>query len=190
MEQIEKLITKYNKEFKVASLRDKTLNLLVDIIKENNINHILEIGTGVGYSAYSINKKISNLQIDSIEKSSERYNIAKKLLYDFKNINLYNIDCFEFKTCKKYDLIIIDGPKRNQIELFNYLQSFSLDNTIFFIDNIKLEKIRNIKEKNNNQIKIIESVDEFNAFLVNNKEIKFKYYDIDDGVMVGCKKWN
>lgn len=190
MKNLEKIIIDYSKQMKVASLRNKTLNLLLDIIDKYKIKNILEIGTGVGYSSYSIIKKFSDVNIDTVEKSYDRYLLAKDFLSNFDNINVINEDCFVFNSDKKYDLIIIDGPKRKQKELFNHLLNFSSSKTIFFIDNIKLEKIRNIKEKTINQKKILESLDEFYFFLVNNNEIKFNYYDIDDGVMIGCKEWN
>lgn len=180
-----------SKKMNVSYLRDKTLNLVIDIIKENNIKTVLEIGTGVGYSSYMIATNFKNINIDSVELSQERFNVAKELLTDFENICIFNINCFQFKTSKQYDLILIDGPKRNQKELLNKLINYAHDDTIFFIDNIKLQKIRSINQKSNNQQKIIDSLDEFKTYLdTNPNNIKFKYIDIEDGVMVGSRKWN
>ena len=190
MHKIKKILEEYNQQFHIATLRDETIELLFSIIEKNNVTSILEIGSGVGYSAFRIASRFNHIKIDSIEKSEEKYNVAKKTLIDFRNINFINEDCFLFFSSNKYDLIIIDGPKRYQIELFNHLQRFANQNTIYFIDNIKLLALRDVKQKTNNQQKIIDSVDEFRDYLINHEQIKFKYYDIDDGVIVGSEKWN
>ncbi len=174
----------------VASLREATLSLLLDIIDKNNIETVLEIGTGVGFSAYSMYLHKPTIQIDSLEFSEDRYQIAQSLLSDVTNIHLYHTDCFKYNTTKKYDLILVDGPKRNQDQLIEHLLQFANDKTIFFIDNIDLKKIRNIVDKTNNQKHIIESLDLFKKYLENHQQYKFEYIPIDDGVMIGKRKWN
>ncbi len=190
MNNIDDILKKYNEEYHVASLRDETMSFLFLIIEKNNIANILEIGGGVGYGAYRIVNRFPCVKIDSIEKNEDKTKIAKEILSDYKNITFINEDCYLFNTTKKYNLIIIDGPKRNQIKLFNHLLKFANNDTIFFVDNIKLLSLRNLKNRTTNQQKIIDSVDEFKQYLLTMKDLKFKYFDIDDGIMVGGIKWN
>lgn len=190
MDELSLKLLNASKENKVVTLREQTFNLLLGLLKKNKIKNILEIGTGIGYSSYRLHLYDSNIVIDTIEKDQIRYNKAIELLGHFKNINFFNVDCFNFNNEKKYDLIIIDGPKNNQIKLFNYLLKFANEETIFFIDNLKLDKIRNLSNKNHYQEKIIKSLDSFYKFLINHNDFNFEYFDIDDGVMIGSKKWN
>ncbi len=177
-------------EMNVASLREATLSLLLEIIAKNGIHTILEIGTGIGYSAYMMTHKYPHLEIDTVEFSDERYVCACEMLKGINNIHLHHNDCFTYYSDKKYDLILVDGPKRNQDKLIEHLMSFAHDKTIFFIDNMDLKKIRDIKDKSNNQQRIIASLDEFKIYLEQHPKFKFKYIAIDDGVMIGKKQWN
>lgn len=170
----------------IPIIRDNTLDLILDWIKNNDIYSILEIGTAYGYSslAFSMNEKINF--IETIEKNFNNYKIAIDFISPLKieKLNLLNIDAFEYETNKKFDLIFIDGPKSNQIKLFNKYLHFLSDNGVIFIDNLYLNKIRNIPEesKTNSQKNIIKKVDEFVNYLKSQKSWKFELIDIDDGV--------
>ena len=177
-------------DMNVASLREATLSLLLDIIDKNDIKSVLEIGTGVGYSAYMMHTHKPTLKIDTIEFSDDRYATACEMLKGINEISCHHTDCFQFTSDKQYDLILVDGPKRNQDKLIEHLMQFTNDHTIFFIDNMDLRKIRDIKEKTNNQKHIIASLDEFKKYLLVHPTYEFVYHALDDGVMIGKRKWN
>lgn len=170
----------------IPIIRENTLDLILDYIKKNDVYSILEIGTAYGYSslAFSLSEKVNF--IETIEKNFNNYKIAIDFISPLKieKLNLLNIDAFEYKTQKKFDLIFIDGPKSNQIELFNKYSEFLSNNGVIFIDNLYLNKIRTIPEerKTSSQKKIIKKVDEFVNFLKSQKDWKFELIDIDDGV--------
>lgn len=187
--ETKKKIEEYNQKLSIPAIRKNTLTKLLEIIKFNDVKNILEIGTGIGYSSFCMFISNDKIQIDTLELSEERYNIANEMIGSYKSIMIHNIDCFDFDTDKKYDLIFLDGPKREQIKLLQHLFKFSHKNTLFFIDNIFLKHIRDLKNKTSNQIKILESLDELKNYLLDNELINFEIFDIDDGFAIGSKKW-
>ena len=115
----------------IPILRDKTLEYIINIIKENKIKSILEIGTAYGYSSFAFNQIDCVDEILSIEKNKDNYLKAKNFLAGNKKINLVNDDCFNFVPNKKYDLIFIDGPKSRQDQLFLKYSSYLEDNGFY-----------------------------------------------------------
>lgn len=169
---------------KIPLVRDKTAELITNIINQNQFKTYLEIGTAYGYSAFyvALNTKLD--KIETIEKDQSRFNIAKSYLNNFSHITQHLNDCLVWETNHKYDFIFVDGPKSQQINIVNKYLNYLNENGIMFIDNIELKDIRTIKNKTKNQIKIIEKVDEFKLFLKNNNNFTTEFLDIDDGVAI------
>ena len=171
---------------KIPIIRDNTLKFIINFIKENNIGSILEIGTAYGYSAFNF-KILSNIKyIVSLEKNLEKFNIAKKYLksLNISNIDLININAFDYDTNLKFDLVFMDGPKSNQIELFQKFSNYLNPKGIIIIDNLYLNKIRLIDDnlKTKNQKSLINKLDKFIIYLQNLKNYSFELINIDDGI--------
>ena len=174
----------------IPILRDKTLEYIINIIKENKIKSILEIGTAYGYSSFAFNQIDCVNEILSIEKNKDNYLKAKNFLAGNKKINLVNDDCFNFVPNKKYDLIFIDGPKSHQDQLFLKYSNYLEDNGFIIIDNIFLKKYSSIdfNSLTKNQQHLVKKVKEFQKWLENNNEWNINILDIDDGVAICHKK--
>lgn len=101
----------------VPIIMDDTLETIKDIVKDKEINSILEIGAAVGYSALCFSKFLNkNGFIDTIERNEEMIAQAReniKLVEKDKTINLYEGDAVEILPTldKKYDLVFIDAAK-------------------------------------------------------------------------------
>ncbi len=81
----------------IPIIMDETLEYLDKLFLNSNNNEILEIGTGVGYSAICFSRYLSeNGIIDTIEKDIDRANIAienvKKIGLE-KRINVIKRRC-------------------------------------------------------------------------------------------------
>lgn len=163
----------------------KSCVYISDFISNHNIKNILEVGTGLGFSSYFFAKTTSVLEVDTIEKNYDYYCFAKSK-YNSKKINYFNLDILDFKTNKKYDLIFIDGPKKHQDIIVDYVSKFLDINGFIIIDNIYLNRV---KEKNTKQsIKILKSHQIFLDFLNNHKDYDVNYIGIDDGLAVLKRK--
>jgi len=79
-------ILKFAKENNVPVVRPKTLELLIETIKNNNPKQILEIGTAIGYSGSHMLIN-SEAHLTTIEKYEKMYNIAKD---NFRRLGIDN----------------------------------------------------------------------------------------------------
>ena len=110
MDKLYKLIDEireYGENNSVPIMSRDTITTIQNIIKENNVKTILEIGTAIGYSTICFASTGID-KIESIERDEDRYikavsNVEKSNL---KNISLNLMDAFDFNTEDKYDLII------------------------------------------------------------------------------------
>jgi len=86
--------------------------ILINIIKDNKYNNLLDIGTGCGCLAITaIIEKIA-VNADAIDISNPALRIAKKNaeLLKINNIKFFNCDIMSDKPNKKYDIIVSNPP--------------------------------------------------------------------------------
>jgi predicted O-methyltransferase YrrM len=115
---------------------------LFGIVKEHQPKRILEIGTGVGFTALVMAQASPEAQIDSIEKDSEHAKFAEKFLIDcfasprlrqeadgggslaMTHITIHNKVAEEFLPTlqEPYDLIFFDGYQIHQEFMPQYLR--------------------------------------------------------------------
>ncbi len=103
-------------EFKVNSSvlipRPETEELVRMMLKENlDGKEILDIGTGSGCIAISLAKNLPNSKVTALDISKDALEVAKKnaKLNNVK-VNFIHKDIFEYKSDKKYDVIVSNPP--------------------------------------------------------------------------------
>ena len=127
----------------VPIVRPKTLQLLIETLKNENPCKILEIGTAIGYSA--INMLVnSNSTLVTIEKDEKMYDLAKnnfkkfgfsdrvkQILGDAKDVlNKLAIDK------QKFDFVFLDGPKGQYVNYLPLLKQLLMEDGIIFADDV------------------------------------------------------
>lgn len=192
MNGIIKEIEEYAKINDVPIITLDGIEFIETLIKDNHVKSILEIGSAIGYSSIKMALLDEHIQIDTIERDVERFNIAKSNIEKFnlnKRINIYNIDAFDFISENKYDLIFIDGAKSQYTKWFIQFSKYLNDDGIIVCDNLEfhghVENYENIESRNLRQL--VRKIREFIEFLQNNKEYETKFYDIGDGISVSKK---
>ena len=63
----------------IPIMQDEGIEFLLNFIKSNNIENILEVGTAVGYSAIRMASISPLIKVTSIERDSTRYMEAELL---------------------------------------------------------------------------------------------------------------
>ena len=129
-------------EDKVPIIMDDTLSVIDNILKENNVKSILEIGTAVGYSAICFTEYLqADGFIDTIERDEMRVieareNIKKAEVED--KINIYFGDAVEILPTinKKYNVIFIDAAKGKYPFFLKEALRMLDDKGIIFADNV------------------------------------------------------
>ena len=174
---------------KVPIMQDDTMDFIVNYIKENNINRILEIGTAVGYSAITMAMVNNDIKIVTIERDEIRY---KKAIDNIKTMNLndrINVifsDALDVDINDKFDLLIIDAAKGKNKEFFTKFEN-NLDRKMIITDNINFhgyvkEDLQNIESRNIRSL--VKKIRKYIDFLNENINYKTTFYDIGDGISV------
>ena len=100
---------------------------------------ILEIGSGIGYSAAVLADANPNVEIITIEKDEARAKLAEENLKGFLTCTVLNCDAMDFlKTHSEelFDFIFLDGPKSQYVNYLPYLINILKTNGVLICDNI------------------------------------------------------
>ncbi len=185
-------IREYGIQNNVPIMSVDTINEITKIIKENNIKNILEIGTAIAYSTICF-ASIEGIKITSVERDNDRFLKAQEnvKLTNFNNINLIHDDALNIDIKDKFDLIIIDAAKSQNMKFFNKFKENLNDKGIIIIDNLSFHgyvgKSNEIKSRNLRQM--VRKIEKFLDFLDNNQEFDITYINVGDKLGV-CKKKN
>jgi predicted O-methyltransferase YrrM len=193
---VQKEIIEYNnslgdiKKMQISVTQSYFMQLLIKI---NNLDQILEIGTFTGYSALSMALAVKEDGfITCIDKNKETSEIANNFFKKAgvnNKINLIIGSAIEnlnnlINEKKSFNLIFIDADKENYIKYYDLAFQLLSNKGLILIDNVlwKGEVINN--NKNDRMANIIK---DFNTYIKNDKRIEKIILPIGDGVTI-CRK--
>lgn len=174
----------------IPVMREKTIELLIELVKKKQPKQILEIGTSIGTSAIATLSGCSGY-LTTIDKDENvlyaaRQNIARLNLD--KRCEFICGDCMQVVDMmqgNKYDFIILDGPKGQYLELYQMLFPMLNSGAIMFIDDIKyfdlVTKEGFVERKHRT---IVNAMRKFLDRLQSDKNVLTTLYDIEDGIAV------
>lgn len=196
MDRISKLIKEieeYGIKNNVPIMSEDTIETIKNIITVNEFHTILEVGTAIGYSTICFASTPGVTNITSIERDPIRSAIAVNNVKEsgLKNITLRHTDALEIELNDKYDLIIIDAAKSQNMKFFNKFKENLNEDGIIIIDNLSFHGYVNQKEriKSRNLRQMVNKIRKFLDFLNNNDEFTVKYIEVGDTLGV-CKRKN
>jgi len=186
-------IEKYAHENNIPIMMSDGIEFMLEYIKKNNIKHILEIGTAIGYSAIKMALVSEDIKITTIERDKNRYNMAIKNIKDFSlesRINVILADAFDVEITDKYDLIFIDAAKSQYIKFFEKFKYNLNEKGVIFSDNLYFhgltsKALSDIESRNVRGI--VRKLNNYIDFLNNNKEFKTEFFSIGDGISISRK---
>lgn len=181
-------------EDKVPIIMDDTLSVIDNILKENNVKSILEIGTAVGYSAICFSEYLqADGFIDTIERDEMRVieareNIKKAEVED--KINIYFGDAVEILPTinKKYNVIFIDAAKGKYPFFLKEALRMLDDKGIIFADNVLYKGYVMSDYNKHKQRTAVRNLREFIAEIQENDELDVEILDVGDGLAIAKKK--
>lgn len=180
----------------VPIVRDKTIETIVKILKENDVKNILEIGTAVGYSGIMMLAHCE-ATLTTIEKNDIRFQEAKDNFKTCKlssRATLINADALEglkklVVSSQKFDFIFLDGPKGQYIKYLPFLKKLLNKKGVLFADNILmnglLEDDTRVTHKNRTMVRNMKI---FLSTLQEDKDFETTLYKIDDGYSISILK--
>lgn len=187
-------IEQYAKENYIPIIRKQSAKLLVDMIKKNNPQNVLEIGTAIGYSGILILLASEEVKLTTMEKDEERIVLAKQ---NFESFNLTNrVDIISGdaneelkKLSNMYDFIFLDGPKSHYGKQLPYLLNHLNKNGVIFADNVLFmgEILSNEMPKHKHRTAIL-NMRRFLETVKNDKNLESELINIEDGILIIRKK--
>lgn len=175
---------------KIPVILDDGLLFIKELILKEKIKHILEIGTAISYSAHhfaSLGCIVDTIERDPlmIEYASEYIN---KLGYE-KQINLIigDAELIELKRENKYDLIFIDAAKAKNKLFFEKYEKYLNKKGLIVSDNINFHNL-DINKVNRRTKRLLQKIEEFKTFLINNEKYNTTFYNVGDGISVSRLK--
>lgn len=196
MDRISKLIKEieeYGIKNNVPIMSEDTIEVIKNIITVNEFHTILEIGTAIGYSTICFASTPGVTNITSIERDPIRSSIAYNNVKEsrLKNITLRHTDALEIEIKDKFDLIIIDAAKSQNMKFFNKFKENLNEDGIIIIDNLSFHGYVNQETRiqSRNLRQMVNKIRKFIDFLNNNEEFTVKYIEVGDTLGV-CKRKN
>lgn len=185
----------YADQSSVPIMMDEGMDFILDYIKKNNVQFILEIGTAIGYSSIRFAQIDPNIRVYTIEYDIIRYQEAVKNINQFnlgEQITVFLGDALKFNFTEKFDLIFIDGAKSQYINFFEKYKENLAPDGVFISDNLSFHgMVEDINiTKNYSTIKLIRKIRRYIDFLKANKEFDTTFYSIGDGVAISKRTAN
>ena len=196
LETFIKQVKKEALEMDVPIMEDDTINYIKKYIVENKVKRILEIGTAVGYSGLNYLSLDYDISLVTIERDENRY---LKALQNFKEAGLESRvdiifkDALEVDINDKFDLIILDGAKGQNINFFNKFKKNLEENGTIITDNMYLHGYVNKDEEDitsRNLRALVRKIKDYHNFLEENEEYDSEILKIGDGIAVSVKHNN
>lgn len=189
-----KEIINYAKENKVPIMQSEGIDFVTTFIIKNQIRTILEIGSGIGFSAIMMALCHTDIRIVSIERDQDRYLEAVKNIKKFgleDRITLIYNDAFNVKLTESFDMILIDAAKAQNQRFFELFKSNLKEKGYILTDNMYFHGLVSKDEKeikSRNLRGIVKKIKEYITFLNKNEEFTTNIYEVGDGIAVSEKK--
>jgi predicted O-methyltransferase YrrM len=172
------------------------INFLMQLIRLNKPNKILEIGTAIGYSALRMNEANPEANITTIERDDIRYLQAveniKKQQKD-NQIEIIHGDALEElgklqDKRQKYNLIFIDAAKGQYKRFFELSLPLLADNGVIISDNVLFRGYVCDPDFDHPRYKkMVEKIRIYNEWLVNHPSFITTILPIGDGIAISYK---
>lgn len=174
----------------VPIARKANIEYLQNLIKEENLFDILELGSAIGYSAICMASVSDNVRITTIERDEKLYNEAIKNIKEAnleERIDIIFDDIFnvEIKD-KKFDLIFIDAAKAQYIKFFEMFSPLLKDNGVIISDNVDLLDLQRVTNSKKSK-KLVEKMQNYKEYLKGLEGYTSEFLNIGDGFAITRK---
>ena len=184
-------LEEYAKVHHIPIMMKDGIGFLTKYIEKNNIKHILEIGTAIGYSSIKMALVDEDIKVTTIERDKTMYEEAINNIESFNlssRINVIYSDALDIELNDKFDLIFIDAAKSQYIKFFNKFKENLSENGVIITDNLYFHGL--VKDSSNcsrNTKQLVNKIKKYIEFLKDNKEYETEFISIGDGISITKK---
>ena len=173
----------------VPIIRKDNIEYLEQLIKDNKLYNILELGSAIGYSSIRMALVDQNVRVTTIERDEKMYTEAIKNIKDMnvkEQINIIFDDIFNVEIKEKFDLIFIDAAKAQYVKFFNKFKDNLNDGGVIVSDNLELLDLQRLTQSKKSK-RLVEKMKEYKEFLNSLDGYTTTYLDIGDGFAITRK---
>lgn len=187
-------IKKYALDNKVPIMQDEGIDYLINYIKDNKIESILEVGTAIGYSSIMMALSNPKIKITTIERNHDSYLEAVKNIKRMKlenQITLIFKDALDVELEDKFDLIFLDAAKAQNIKFFEKFEYNLKPKGTIITDNIYFHGLVEQDEssiESRNVRGIVRKLKNYIEYLENNNRYNTEILKVGDGISISKKK--
>jgi predicted O-methyltransferase YrrM len=161
---------------------------------KENVKHILEIGTAIGYSTIWLAEAAQQAHIDTVERDETRYQQAQNFIQKANlghriNIHLADATTYAKELDQSFDVIFIDAAKGQYQLFFEQYTTLLKPNGIVITDNVFFHG--EVVEEHIEQKRIrslVKKIKSYNEWLKNHSDFETSFIPIGDGLALSLKR--
>lgn len=188
-------IQAYAAENHVPIMEDQGIRELVELLKVQQPQKILEIGAAIGFSAIKIAEALPVCQIDTVERDESRYQKAVEFIAQSgfgDRIRIFHADALELSLAvlkKQYDAIFIDAAKGQYERFFDKYEELLPTGGIIYCDNMDMHGLSDLplSEVPRRKRTMIRNLAAFKEHMLNHPHYDTELLSSGDGIMI-CRK--
>lgn len=187
---------KHAQEFGIPIMELAGIETLLQLLRIQNPQMILEVGTAIGYSAIRMVYALPKAHVITIERDEERLNKANEYIQraDMQDrIVAIHGDALEVETeisaYGPFDVIFIDAAKGQYQHFFKLYSRYLNDGGLIITDNVLFKGLvceANIESRNVRQL--VRKINTFNQWLMAHPEYDTVILPVGDGIAISKKK--
>ncbi len=172
------------------------IEAMLQLLRIQNPQTILEVGTAIGYSALRMAFALPNSKIVTIERDNERLERAVDYIKKAEmeaEIVLISGDALEveeqIKPFAPFDVIFIDAAKGQYQRFFELYSRYLSEGGLIITDNVLFKgMVAEANIENKRLRNLVKKIRDFNSWLMNNPEYDTVIVPVGDGVAISKKR--
>ena len=185
----------YAQEHHVPIMQLSGIEALSQILRIQNPKSILEIGTAIGYSAIRMAKALPNTSIVTIERDTNRVEVAKQFIAKSNvesQISVIEGDALEVEldSNSTFDAVFIDAAKGQYMKFFEKYSPLVPSGGVLYIDNMYMHGLSDldIKEVPKRKRTMIRNLKQFSDWIMQHPDYTSAFFPIGDGLLICLKR--
>lgn len=179
----------------VPIMEDQGIHELVELLKVQQPEKILEIGSAIGFSAIKMAESLPSCTIDTVERDDARYQKAIEFIAQSGfggRIRIFHADALELSLLdlkRQYDAIFIDAAKGQYERFFNKYEELLPKGGIIYCDNMAMHGLSDLplSEVPRRKRTMIRNLAAFKEHMLNHPCYDTELLSSGDGIMI-CRK--
>lgn len=193
MDELIQEMEAYAREYDVPIMQKEGLEFMCEFIRKHEIRRILEIGSAIGYSALRMAMLHDDIEIVTIERDEERYQMALDFINRSEHkhqITLLHGDALEAHIEGTFDLLFIDAAKAQYIKFFERYESNVITGGYIITDNLQFHGYVEHRDRpmSRNLRQLVRKIAHFVDYLSNREDYETEFLPCGDGIGISRKK--